>query len=119
MSAEAGWLERCGSPKRGARFVPEAFPTFASIKERWQQLDGQLIDFLAALTDDDVQRTITYSIDDRDNLRMRLGEMMEHAANHGVHHRGQVSAMLRMLGHAPVDVDLLIYYAEKRGLVAW
>jgi uncharacterized damage-inducible protein DinB len=76
-------------------------------------------DFLATLSDEDVQRTITYSSDDHDNLKMPLGEMMEHAANHGVHHRGQVSLMLRMLGQAPEDIDLLMHYAEKRGVIAW
>lgn len=44
---------------------------------------------------------------------------MHHGANHGVHHRGQVALLLRMLGSAPGNVDLLFYYAEKRGAPAW
>jgi uncharacterized damage-inducible protein DinB len=34
---------------------------------------------------------------------------------HGVHHRGQAALLLRLLGHAPGNFDMLIYYAEKRG----
>ena len=49
---------------------------------------------------------------------MPLGELMQHSANDAVHHRGQL-ALLRLLGHTPENFDLLIYYAEKRGIPAW
>ena len=39
---------------------------------------------------------------------MPLGEMMQHAANHGVHHRGQVALLLRLLGHVPGDFRLQV-----------
>ena len=41
---------------------------------------------------------------------MRLGALMQHAAVHGVHHRGQVAMLLRMLDRVPGNVDMLIYY---------
>jgi uncharacterized damage-inducible protein DinB len=34
---------------------------------------------------------------------------MQHGANHGVHHRGQVALLLRALGFVPGNFDLLIY----------
>lgn len=119
MSAEAGWLARCGGPPRLARLNPRNFPTLSSVKDAWNQVTEQVNEFLASLTDEDLKRTITYSLDGKDNLQGVLGEMMDHAANHGVHHRGQVSFMLRTLGKPPKDIDLLIYYAEKRGTIAW
>jgi uncharacterized damage-inducible protein DinB len=119
ISAQAGWLARCGGPEREARLNPQDFPTLASVKDAGQQVDQNVIDFLASLSDEDLQRTITYSSGDHDSLKMRLGELMEHGANHGVDHRGQVSLMLRMLGQAPAYIDRVMYYAEKRGVVAW
>jgi uncharacterized damage-inducible protein DinB len=49
---------------------------------------------------------------------MPLGELLQHAANHGVHHRGQVSLLLRLQGYNPDNFDILFYYAEKHRLPA-
>ena len=54
-----------------------------------------------------------------DKRSMALGEMMQHAAIHGVHHRGQVALLLRLLGHVPGNFDMLFYYADKRNVPAW
>ena len=44
---------------------------------------------------------------------MPVWQLMQHAANHSAHHRGQVALMVRMLGHAPGDFDLLFYDAGR------
>jgi uncharacterized damage-inducible protein DinB len=49
---------------------------------------------------------------------MPVGELLQHAATHGVHHRGQVALLLRVLGVAPGSVDLLFYDAERRAVGA-
>jgi uncharacterized damage-inducible protein DinB len=47
-----------------------------------------------------------------------VGALLQHAAVHGVHHRGQVALLLRVLGYAPGNFDLLFYYADKRAVSA-
>jgi uncharacterized damage-inducible protein DinB len=42
-----------------------------------------------------------------------------YAANHAVHHRGQVALLVRVLGHSRGNFDLLFYDAEKRAVSAW
>ena len=119
LSAEAGWLERCGGPKRGPRLNPDDFPTVEFLMQAWGRVEGHVREFLAKLKDEDLARNAEYVNDRAEKRFMPLGELMQHAANHGVHHRGQVGLLLRLLGHAPGNFDILIYYADKRGVPAW
>jgi len=54
-------------------------------------------------------------IGETEERSMPVGELLLHAANHGVHHRGQVSLLLRLLGYSPDNFDLLLYFAETAG----
>lgn len=44
---------------------------------------------------------------------MPIGELMYHAAIHGVHHRGQVALLFRSLRYTPRNFDILNYFAER------
>ena len=114
MSAEAGWLDRCGGPKRGPRLDPASYPTFDSLQEHWRKVEQQVRQFLSTLSDEDLDRRIEYSFGPDDTHSGTIGELMHHAANHAVHHRGQVALLLRMLGHVPGDFDLLFYDRQSR-----
>jgi len=119
LSAEWGWLSRCGGQARRARLNPADYPTAESVVELWNKVEGYVREFLSTLKDEDLLRDAVYMNEAGDKRAMPLGELMQHAANHGVHHRGQVTLLIRQLGHKPVDVDILFYYAEKHGVPAF
>jgi uncharacterized damage-inducible protein DinB len=43
----------------------------------------------------------------------RFSEILLHMINHGTYHRGNVSAMLRQLGHASVMSDYALFWYQK------
>jgi uncharacterized damage-inducible protein DinB len=112
MSAESGWLERCGGPYRGERLNPADFPTLDSVARRWATYEAQMRQFLATLTDQDLLRQVTYTIPPLGvSGTGRVGELLHHAVNHNIHHRGQVTLLVRLLGQVPGNVDVLFYYS--------
>lgn len=119
LSAEWGWLSRCGGPERGPRLNPADYPTAESLIALWNKVEMHMREFLSELKDEDLSRDAEYVNDRAEKRTMPLGELLQHAAIHGVHHRGQVALLLRMLGFVPGNLDMLIYYADKRGVPAW
>ena len=117
MSAEGGCLDRCGGPKRGAPLEPEQFSTLESITTYWGTQERNLRAFLAGLSDADLSRRFEFTVPLFSFSRvMAVGEILHHAAIHNIHHRGQVTLLLRALGHVPGNVDILFYYAEGSAL---
>jgi uncharacterized damage-inducible protein DinB len=114
MSAEWGWLDRCGGSARGAALKADDYATVESLIETWHRVEGYVREFLATLKDEDLARMVEFTLGQPEKYSMRLGELLHHAAIHGVHHRGQVALLLRSLGFAPGNFDILFYYATRR-----
>ena len=119
LSAEWGWLSRCGGPERGPRLNAADYPKVEPLIEAWRKVEVYVREFLSKLKDEDLARDVEYMNDRGEKRSMPLGELMQHAANHGVHHRGQIALLLRLLGYAPGYFDMLVYYSDKRGIPAW
>ncbi|PFW71995.1 damage-inducible protein DinB [Priestia aryabhattai] len=46
-------------------------------------------------------------------LETRLSDVVQHVVNHGTYHRGNITAMLRQLGHPGVMTDYILYLYER------
>ena len=111
LSAEWGWLDRCGGPPRGAKLDPMHYQTVASLTGAWSRVERDMRAFLSTLRDADLEREVRFAFGGPERS-LPAGKLLWHAALHGIHHRGQASLLMRMLGHAPGNVDMLMYLGE-------
>jgi uncharacterized damage-inducible protein DinB len=114
LSAEWGWLDRCGGPPRGPALKPDDYATMESLVQAWNAVERHVREFLSNLTEDDLIRVVEFTNPRGEKRAGVLGQLLQHGATHGVHHRGQVALLLRSLGYTPGNFDMLIYDAEKR-----
>jgi len=118
LSAEWGWLDRCGGRPRGSRLKAENYPTAQSLIAEWKKVEAYMRGFLSGLKDEDLAREVEFTIEGMERHTMSMGSLMQHSAIHGIHHRGQVALLLRMLGYEPGNFDMLIYHVRERSLTA-
>lgn len=110
----AEWIWRLrwqGSPP-SFRLKPDDFPTFASLETRWRQEETLLMEFVAGLTEKDLEAEFDYTSTEGGRHRRVLWEAMAHMVNHGTQHRAEAAAILTAMGHSPGDIDLIVYLNE-------
>ena len=108
-ASERVWLRRLtGEP--ALAFVTHADYRMSVIEEDWPALGRRWTEWAADLSDEDANKSISYT-DLRGNpWEQPAWQIVLHAVNHSTHHRGQVSGFLRALGRTPPSLDLIRYY---------
>jgi uncharacterized damage-inducible protein DinB len=112
LSAEWGWLDRCGGPPRGAKLDANDFPTLASVTEAWSRVEAQMRAFVGGLSDEDLACEVEFALGAGPKRSMTRADLLQHAAIHAAHHRGQIALLVRELGGEPGGFDFLIYGSE-------
>jgi uncharacterized damage-inducible protein DinB len=109
VGAEWLYLERWrGRPPR-SMLPSEEFPTLQAVRERWREIERQLRDYLAGLSDRALGQPTHYTNLKGQAKTFLLWQTMYHLLNHQSYHRGQITTLLRMLGASPVPVDFYVY----------
>jgi uncharacterized damage-inducible protein DinB len=110
--AEWVWLERCHG--RSPATIPDVsqVKTMPALREHWKPQAERLLIFIRGLTQNDLDRVMEYRTINFGVYKNSLWQSLQHLANHGTYHRGQVSTLLRQLGMKPILTDLIHFYRE-------
>src|SRR5579863_3239147 len=113
VNAEWIWVERWHGRSASAFAEAAGFPNLAAVRARFAEIDRELVDYVASLTNEDLQRIVHYKTMAGVPQAQPGWQMLQHLANHSTYHRGQIAAMLRQLGAKPVSTDLIAFYRER------
>lgn len=113
MGAQWIWLERWQG--RLPAGLPEAkdFPTLDSIRARWSEVERDLLAYVNHLSVEEIAAVREYKTAKSGAFLNPLWQALQHLVNHGTYHRGQLTTMLRQLGAAPPQTDLIVFYRER------
>ena len=110
LSAEWIWLRRWQGTSPKALLDPAEFPSISQLRARWAEVERELAEFVAGVTEESLETTISYVNTKGERWTYPLWQMLQHVVNHSTYHRGQVTTMLRQLGAEPVATDFLVFY---------
>jgi len=106
---ERGWLQFWQVGAFVPEPIPGEYPDFASLRSVWTHHEEAYETYLHGLTQAELDAPRTLDAD-----TYTLGELVQHILNHSTYHRGQVTLLLRQLGHVPPSTDYHDFLAEAR-----
>jgi uncharacterized damage-inducible protein DinB len=111
-AADRIWLGRIEGNPPACFFDPERDMHLEVLRRDWPALLERWKQWGALLTEESICRNISYKSQKGDAFVTPTWQIVLHVANHGTHHRGQVSGFLRAMGHTPPSLELTAFYRE-------
>jgi len=114
MSSERMWPQRWRG-ETGTFLDPKDFPSAASIREYWMNVEKNMRGFIAEQTEESLQISVTYTNPKGETFTLPLWQMMVQPPNHNTHHRGELAAMFALMNIAHPEEKLVQYFLVKSG----
>ena len=115
MSSEWMWLQRAGGASPKASPDKADYPTLAALKQKWGELQTEVRAFLAAQTDESLQRTMMYTNTRGETFHVPMWQMLAQVVNHQTHHRGELAAMFALMNVAHPEEEMIQYFLSVSG----
>lgn len=85
---------------------PASFPDVAAARRLQTETSQRTLAYLSKLTDPELNAETQLHFPDGDTARCTPALVLHHVLTHAFHHKGQIAAMCRQLGHPIRDTDL-------------
>lgn len=106
LNCEAYWVRTLRGLTHFDR-RPDEFSDAADLKRMQHEVGARTLEYLANMTDRELNDEKDVRLDDGNVLRCSPALVIHHALTHVFHHKGQMAAMCRLLGHPTKDTDLI------------
>jgi uncharacterized damage-inducible protein DinB len=112
LCSERVWLARfVGAPLES---YPDeaAYGDLAGVREGFEELWPEMEFFLAGLQAAPLEADLAWTSRGGRPYRQPLWQALVHMSHHSAYHRGQLTTMMRQLGHQPPASDLIGWFAS-------
>lgn len=105
LGCEIRWVNRL-------RQIPNAawdytrWPAVSDARTLQREAQTRTLDYFSGLTDEQLNTKTTLHFPDGDTAVRTPALVLHHVFTHAFHHKGQIVAMCRILGHPAPDTDL-------------
>ena len=118
LGAQWIWFERFHGRSPASLPNGNDFADLATLRGRWTQFESELLSYVNGLSAADLERSFDYRDLKGNSHTNLLWQTLQHLANHGTYHRGQVTTMFRQLGAKPIGTDMIGFYRERAAQAA-
>ena len=109
MSAEDIWYQRIMGNSPTVMLDPADYANFTVVHSQWAEIDGKLRQFVATLTDPDLERQIEYTDRSGQPFSTQLVDILLHVVNHSTEHRSQMTPVLFALNVPTPPLDYIFF----------
>jgi uncharacterized damage-inducible protein DinB len=114
MGSERMWPMRWRG-EIGTFLDAKDFPTVASIREYWVDVEKNLRIFVAEQTERSLLGDITYTNPKGETFTLPLWNMVVQPPNHNTHHRGELAAMFALMNVPHPEEEIVQYFLIESG----
>ena len=114
MSSERMWPQRWRG-ETGIFLDPKDFPSIASIRDFWVDVEKNMRAVIAEQTEESLQRDVTFTNPKGETFTLPLWQMMVQPPNHNTHHRGELAAMFALMDIPHPEEEIVQYFLVKSG----
>lgn len=104
------WRMRWEGMSPNYRLRPEEFPTFESLRARFDEEDQLLLVFIENVPEERLNQKFYYHNTAGQPKEHILWQAMVHLVNHGTQHKTEAAAMLTEFGCSPGDIDMIYFF---------
>ncbi len=112
LAAQQRWLRRCKNESDADVII---FPKTETV--RFEELiaanNREWVAFLNGLTEEDMNRAITYQTSNGAPFTNTITEVVTQVINHGTHHRAQIGQQLKYAGMETLPLIDYIFYIRQ------
>ncbi|MBT5415842.1 MAG: damage-inducible protein DinB [Rhodospirillaceae bacterium] len=114
LVVDRGWISRVEGVESGVKSLDQILhDDLAELRRAREAEDARLIRLCDGLTQDSVDRVVSYEFMDGTPAETPLDVILITLFNHQTHHRGQIHAMLTQAGRPSLDLDIIVHDFER------